>query len=76
MDRDGLRRRTDAARVVERPVSHRDAERDACAIVTAVGGALDYAHQHGLLHRDVKPANILVSTQGTGDAESCWRTSA
>jgi len=31
------------------------------AIVTAVGSALDYTHPEGLLHRDVKPANILLS---------------
>jgi serine/threonine protein kinase len=30
-------------------------------IVTAVASALDYAHQHAVLHGDVKPANIVLA---------------
>ena len=30
-------------------------------VITAVAEALDYAQQQGLLHRDVKPANILLT---------------
>ncbi|WP_040804542.1 serine/threonine-protein kinase [Nocardia concava] len=36
-------------------------------IVTEVGRGLDHAHRRGLLHRDVKPANFLLSMGDNGE---------
>jgi serine/threonine-protein kinase len=52
---------TDAARLMRERFRGGMSEQDVSAIVTAVAGALDYAHARGLLHRDVKPANILLT---------------
>ncbi|MGQ0703509.1 MAG: protein kinase domain-containing protein [Gemmatimonadales bacterium] len=34
------------------------------AILAQVGGALGYAHRHGVIHRDIKPSNILIDDEG------------
>ncbi|MCB1740673.1 MAG: serine/threonine protein kinase [Gammaproteobacteria bacterium] len=38
---------------------------DAIKLVLHVAQALGYAHARGIIHRDVKPANILFRTDGT-----------
>ena len=58
---------TDAAQLIQQRYPAGMPAELAIPIITDVASALDYAHRKGLLHRDVKPANIIVSDLDSDD---------
>ncbi len=58
---------TDAAEVLRDRYPRGMPKEAVLNIITGVAEALDYAHQRGLLHRDVKPANIMLTDPAEGE---------
>jgi len=46
--------------VAEGPV----APRDACDITADICAALDFSHKHQIIHRDIKPGNVMITPTG------------
>lgn len=77
--------------VTLRDIVHSDGPMDpqrAIEVIADACQALNFSHQHGIIHRDVKPANIMISKNGAvkvmdfgiaralSDANSVTQTSA
>ena len=56
---------TDAGQLLHDRYRHGMPPEDAVRVIAEIADALDYAHQRLLLHRDVKPANILLTDLDT-----------
>ncbi len=50
--------------LAQRIAQNRPAFGEAAELVATIAEALQYAHRRGLVHRDIKPGNILVDTNG------------
>ena len=57
---------TDLARRLKTPIE----PATAVHITLQIASALAHAHAYGVVHRDVKPSNILIDTAGNADRKS------
>jgi serine/threonine protein kinase len=63
-DRPPVERDSQVERSSPRSTRSRSSFQSAARIAAEVAEALEYAHESGVIHRDVKPANLLLDSKG------------
>src|SRR5206468_9996993 len=55
----------DGGRLTDQLKKQRPTPREAAALIETLARAMHYAHLRGVVHRDLKPGNVLLASDGT-----------
>ena len=69
---EGIDLQTHLKQVTDSERNSQNYQRDTAKRLVKVAHAVEYAHQRGVLHRDLKPGNILLDEQGRTPCHRFW----
>jgi len=54
----------DGVTLADRLTARRPTPDEAAQMISELAEAIQYAHEHGIIHRDVKPSNVMIDNEG------------